>query len=79
MEITEIVGIVVYKLPAVSSVGSSGRVVAVQNDEVLAQPTGPFSMNVLPEPALSHHNKQCHHCQANPQEAHIFGPKRQFQ
>jgi hypothetical protein len=46
MEITEIVRIVVHKLPAVSSVGSSGRVVVVQ--KVLAQQTGPFSMNVLP-------------------------------
>lgn len=48
MEITETVGMVVHKLPAVSSVGSSGCVVAVQSDEVLAQQPGPFSMNVLP-------------------------------
>ena len=48
MEITDIAGMIVHKLPAVSSVGNSGRVVAVQNDEVLAQQPGPFVMNLLP-------------------------------
>jgi hypothetical protein len=48
MEITEAVGMVVHKLPAVCSVGSSGPVIALQNDDALAQQTGPFAMNVLP-------------------------------
>lgn len=47
MEITENVGMVVHKLLAVSTVSSSGRVFAVQN-EVLAQQPRPFAMNVLP-------------------------------
>jgi hypothetical protein len=78
MEITENVGMLVHKLLAISSFGISGRVFAVQND-VLAQQTGLFAMNVLPQPTLLHHNKQCNHCQTKPQEEHIFGPKRQFQ
>jgi hypothetical protein len=48
MEITETVGMVVHKLPAVSWVGSSGPVITVQIDDTLAQQTGPFDMNVLP-------------------------------
>jgi hypothetical protein len=48
MEITVTVGMVVHNLLAVSSVGSSGRVFAVQNDEVLAQQPRSFAMNALP-------------------------------
>jgi hypothetical protein len=64
MEITETLGMVVHKLPAISPVGSTVPVIIVQND-ILASHV--------------HHNNaqqlQCHHSQANPKKHKLMVPE----